>query len=236
MDENIGYVSGNTALLKTTDGGESFTDIYPNLVVDPDDDSTYYLKRTTIVSADEFYVTTTSNGVFHTTDGGANFTKFDGIDGGSDLIRIDNLALMVLGTSTKSRYSKDAGQTWENCYPGSSIWEIGGIMNDSIYALAKGKVFKIALNEVVYNVGIGNLAPVLNELSVRYDYGRVELISDNDEIDQCTLYSITGEVVAKYTPNSSRCVINTNALSSGIYVATSVVAGKVYINKLWIVK
>lgn len=236
IDEDKGYIAGNTLLLKTTDAGASFTDLYPTLVVDPQDDSTYFLKGVHAIDIDEIYITSTSNGIFKSTDGGTSFTKFDGVSGANDFFKIDDYAYMVLGTSTKSKYTKDGGTTWEDCYPGSSIWEIAGLVNDSIWALAKGSVFKIAYDELIYNVGIGEYVREINELTVKYAHERIELTSDNLEIQECILYNITGEVVAKYTPNSQSCAIETNSLPSGIYVAKSLVGSKTYINKLWIVK
>jgi len=149
INENYGIVTGNKVLLKTTDAGESFTDLYPTLVVDPAADSTYYLKGVIMVTEDEFYVTTVSNGIFKTIDGGASFTMFEGVAGSNDFIKLDTSIYMALGSSSKSYYSNNGGVSWENCYPGSTIWTIGEVMNDSLYALAKGKVFKIAMTEIV---------------------------------------------------------------------------------------
>lgn len=229
LDENFGIVTGNNVLLKTIDGGENFTDLYPTLALGSD--GSMFLKGATIIDADEFYITTSSDGVFKTTDGGANFTKFDGVAGSNDFIKLDNVTYMALGISSKSYYSNTAGASWENCYPGSSIWSIGPIMNDSLYALAKGNVFKIALADIISTVGIGTLDKP-NAISVHYLTESIELISSEAIIDQCILYQISGKVISSYSPKSNTYKINTSTLPGGIYIAVTKVNGKYYTNKL----
>ncbi|MEA1898474.1 MAG: DUF5018 domain-containing protein, partial [Bacteroidota bacterium] len=46
---------------------------------------------------------------------------------------------------TRSKISWDKGVTWTNCYPGSTSWSIGGVVNDSLVGLAKTYLHKIAL-------------------------------------------------------------------------------------------
>ena len=232
INDNYGIVTGNTVLLKTTDAGESFTDIYPNLVVDPTIDSTYFIKGATMITEDEFYLTTTSNGIFKTIDGGASFTMFEGVMGSNDFIKLDDTTYMALGTSSKSFYSNNGGVSWENCYPGSSVWTIGDVMNDSLYALSIGKVFKIAMTEIA-PLGIEQLS-ITNEISVRYHAESIELVSAQNTIEQCILYNITGKIIAQYIPNSNSCKINSSSLPSGIYIAVTMINGKKIANKLYV--
>ena len=231
INENYGIVAGNKVLLKTTDAGESFTDIYPIIAVGTD--SSLFIKGVTMITENEFYVTTTADGIFKTIDGGASFTMFEGVDGSNDFIKLDSITYMALGSSSKSYYSNNSGASWENCYPGSTIWTIGEVMNDSLYALAKGKVFKIAMAEILSNVGIEQLI-ITNEISVRYHAESIELVSTQNKIEQCILYSITGKAMAEYTPNSNYCTINSSSLPSGIYIAVTITNGKRFTNKLYV--
>jgi hypothetical protein len=58
---------------------------------------------------------------------------------------VDTSSYVVLGSSTKSKVTWDKGATWTSCYPGSTIWKIGGVLNDQLVALAKGKIFRIPM-------------------------------------------------------------------------------------------
>lgn len=230
LNKDFGIIGGNSILLKTTDGGETFTDLFPTLAIGTD--GSLFVKDVTIVNENEFYVTTSADGVFKTTNGGADFTMFNNVAGGNDFIRLNNSTYMILGLTTKSYYTNDGGTNWENCSPGAVIWDIGPIMNDSVYALAKEYVFKIAVSEIATSTGTTQLDPE-NEISVRYLTESIDLVSSQSNIEQCLLYSITGELVATYNPNALNCKIYTATLPSGIYIAaTTVTSGKRFINKL----
>ncbi len=232
LNESFGIVTGNNSiLLKTIDGGANFINLSPIILVGTD--GSLIINGSFIVDENEFYIYTGSDGIFKTTDGGDSFTKFPVVSGTSDFIKLNNSTFMALGSSTKSYYSNTGGESWVNCYPGSSIWKIGEIMNDSLYALAKGNVYKIAMAEIVSTVGIEQLEKA-NEISVRYFSESIQLVSAQNEIDQCILYNITGEIMATYTPKSVLCTIDTGNLPTGIYIAATVSNGKRFTNKLYI--
>ncbi|MCF8380704.1 MAG: DUF5018 domain-containing protein [Bacteroidales bacterium] len=147
LDENNGFIAGNTILLRTNDGGATFTDLYPT-VITVSGDSTIFIYDLIYIDENEWFVQTSTNGVYATYDGGASYKKFVGIEGGSDFYKLDENSYIVLGGSTKSKLSWDKGESWINCYPGSSIWSIGGVLNDSLVALAKSNLYKIALSEL----------------------------------------------------------------------------------------
>lgn len=148
LNADTGYIAGNTLLLNTTDGGKTFTDIYPPLAqasIDVQDDSTLYITAMDYINEKEWYFTTSVDGVFETHDGGETYSMFTGIGGGNDFYKVDTSSYVVLGSSTKSKVTWDKGATWTSCYPGSTVWNIGGVLNGSLVALAKGKLFKIPL-------------------------------------------------------------------------------------------
>ena len=234
LNNDYGIITGNKILLKTTNGGTSFTDLYPIIIVGTDE--SLIIKGVRFVDENEFYITTSSDGIFKTHDGGITFTKFDGVAGSNDFIKLNSTTFMALGSSTKSFYSNTSGTSWENCSPGTSIWSIGPIMNDSLYALAKGNVFKIAMNEIAedYGVGFEELSND-NVIVVKYLSQAIELVSSQSRIKQCLLYSIAGDLVGTYSSDSYSCKINTASLPAGIYIAATLVAdGKRQINKLLI--
>gem|GEM_PF-354294 len=149
LDENNGFVIGNNIFQVTADGGQTFTDLYPVLVStgSPADDN-IFLKSIEYVNADKWYLLSSVDGVFVTEDGGQNFSKLPSIGGGGGMAVLNDSTIIVLGSSTKSKISWDRGSTWHNCYPGSTIWEIGGILDDQLVALAKSSLYKIPLADL----------------------------------------------------------------------------------------
>lgn len=145
------YFGGLKHLLKTVSGSDVVTDIYPNLVAVNDGDDNIFINDFTIISENEIYVTTSTDGIFKTIDKGETFTKLESgaPTGGNDLYKVNESVMIVLGTSSKSKVTTDGGSTWTSCYPGSTCYEIGGVFKDSLYGLAKSKVFKIAIADLV---------------------------------------------------------------------------------------
>lgn len=149
LDANKGFVIGNNIFQMTADGGQTFTDLYSVLVStgSPSDDN-IFLKSIEYVNADKWYLLSSVDGVFVTEDGGQNFSKLPSIGGGGGMAVLNDSTIIVLGSSTKSKISWDRGTTWNNCYPGSTIWGIGGILDDQLVALAKSSLYKIPLADL----------------------------------------------------------------------------------------
>lgn len=149
IDSESGYIVGNQVLLKTIDGGDSFTDIYTALTeVDPDDDDEFFLNEIHYIDENEWYIPSVSDGVFATNDGGASYMKFTGISGSNGFYKVDTSTYVVMGNSTRSQISWDKGETWTDCFPGTTTWGIGGVLNDSLVAMAKTYLYKIALTNL----------------------------------------------------------------------------------------
>ena len=147
INSDTGFIVGNTMLLKTNDGGDSFTDLYPALAEASPDDSTLFLKEIHYIDENEWYLPSSVDGVFSTYDAGVSYTMFDGIGGGAGFYKLDTSTYIVLGSSTKSKVSWNKGANWTDCYPGSSIWGIAGVLNDSLIGMAKTYLYKIALSD-----------------------------------------------------------------------------------------
>lgn len=148
-DQNLGFFVGNKMLEITKDGGQTFTDLYANLVstASPSDDN-IFIRSIEYVNENKWYLLSSVDGVFVTEDGGQNFSKLPSIGGGGGMKLLNDSTIIVLGSSTKSKISWDYGSTWENCYPGSTIWGIGGILNDELVALAKSSLYKIPMADL----------------------------------------------------------------------------------------
>lgn len=148
-DPQTVYIIGNTFFRMTEDGGETFTDLYPAFQeTGSPNDSTIFLKRLEYIDENTWYLLSSVDGVFVTTDGGVNYSTLPSIGGGGGFKLLNDSTIIVLGSSTKSKISWDYGMTWENCYPGSTIWEIGGILDGKLIGLAKSNIYKIPLTDL----------------------------------------------------------------------------------------
>ena len=61
------------------------------------------------------------------------------------MMQLNDTSLIVLGSLAKSKISWDSGETWTGCYPGSSVWAIGGVLDGKLVALAKTNIYKIPI-------------------------------------------------------------------------------------------
>ncbi|MCD6112928.1 MAG: T9SS type A sorting domain-containing protein [Bacteroidales bacterium] len=227
---DTGYILGNKIFLKTTDACATYTNLYP--ILDEGEDDNMFIKGIEYINEDEYYIPTTSDGIWKTMDGGASFTEFEGISGTNDFCKLTDTRYLALGSSSKSKLSKDAGATWETCYPGSSIWHIAGIVNDSLYALAKGKIYKIALLELTSDVGFNESIVDDNTINIVYRPSEFEVISSKRNIDICAVYNICGKLIYKSEPNALKCIINHRSYAPGLYFVSTYVNGKRYTNKV----
>ncbi|MCY1719154.1 T9SS type A sorting domain-containing protein [Prolixibacteraceae bacterium Z1-6] len=231
FSNDTGYIAGNKILVKTTDAGATLIDLYPNMVAVNDGDSSIFLKTIHMISTQEFYIPSTSDGVFITTNGGETFTKFEGVTGTNDIIKLDANSFLCMGLTSKSYFTNDAGATWQNASAGTTAYSIGEILSDTLYALGKGQVMKIALSDLDLETGL-SFALVRPGLNVFYEPTAVKLVSTEGDIERCAMYSITGKLVSLTEPNSQTKKFNTSEFPTGIYIVNTIVKGKRYINKI----
>lgn len=146
---NLGFIGGNDHLFKADAHVDTLMDIY----VDEYD----FVSDISFIDSSEVLFTTTSDSVWFSNDVGATFSKFTGIKGGSDIIRINDSTLVVSGTSNKTYASTNNGQTWNPMGVPTSIWDFAGIVNDSLLMLAKADIYRVALSDLLagnYNLHV----------------------------------------------------------------------------------
>ncbi|WP_347841137.1 hypothetical protein [uncultured Draconibacterium sp.] len=156
-----GLMGGSKKLYFADAAQDTIADIFANLP----GDGTAYIYDIDFVSDTEVLLTTTSDSIFISNDGGTSFTKLGDLKGANDILRINDSTIIVTGSSNKSYLSTDNGQNWNPLGIGESIWEIGSTVNDTIMLLAKAKIYKCALtdmlagnyNFVIQEVGDANL-------------------------------------------------------------------------------
>jgi photosystem II stability/assembly factor-like uncharacterized protein len=229
VNDSLLYILGNKIFLKSTDGGTTMTDLYPTLAVGTD--SSMYLKSMNYVNNKVFYIVTLSDGIFKTTDGGETYTQLNGKTGAYALYIVDSTTYITAGSKTKTLFSHDKGKTWVSCSPGATLWNFGGVQNDSLVGLARSDIYKIALTDLLPTTGIQNIEPD-NPVKVAYGQNNIKILSPDANIDKCTVYSISGRIIMVMEPNAKSCVINSRTFAPGIYIISTSIANKRYVNKV----
>lgn len=225
-----GYLAGNKILLKTSDGGNTFTDLYPKLTIGTD--SYLVISSITVHSKDEVYFQTSNNkGVFNTKDGGNTFSKLNEVNGGLDFVVLDNNSMMSVGSSTLNKFTNDGGTTWKDCNLGVAIFAAGKILNDSLYVLGKSNVYKVAMSDLDIKTLVAEVK-IPNPLKVLYGPTALKLVSDTKKIDRCLVYNISGQLMAITEPRAPNCRIEYNSLTPGIYIVAALIEGKKYTQKV----
>ncbi|WP_321372716.1 hypothetical protein [uncultured Draconibacterium sp.] len=140
-----GLMGGSKKLYSADAALDSLVDIFADLP----GDGTAYVYDIDYVSETEILLTTTADSIFISNDGGTSFTKLGDLKGANDIQRINDSTIVVTGNSNKSYVSTDNGLSWNPLGIGESIWEIGSTVNDTIMLLAKAKIYKCALSDVL---------------------------------------------------------------------------------------
>jgi len=223
------YIAGYQILLKSTDGGDNFTDLYANL--DEGEDDKMFINSITLGNENQFFLTTSVDSVYMTADGGVTFQTLSNSKGANDIFVFDYNSWIMMGTTGKSKFTNNEGETWADCHPGSSIWEIGGIYGDKFYALAKGKVFTNLVENFDLTTSIKEIK-LDNELTVRYKPLSIEVVSLENEIERCKVYSITGKLISDYEPNNRSYELQRSNFQPGIYILDATIAGKRHTKKI----
>ncbi len=172
-----GLMGGNKKLYSADASLDSITDIFNDLP----GDGTAYVFDIDFVSETEILLTTTADSMFISNDGGASFTTLGDLKGANDIQRINDSTIIVTGNSNKSYLSTNNGQSWNPLGIGESIWEIGSTVNDTIMLLAKAKIYKGALSDLL----AGNYNFVIQEvgdanLQKSYANGNNVIVVGND--------------------------------------------------------
>ncbi len=223
------YVGGNSILLKSVDAGSTFASIYPNL--DPGENDAMFVNAITLGSSDEVYVVTAADSIRMSVDGGNTFTVLGNVSGANDFYLFDDNSFIFMGTTGKSKFTNDGGTTWQDCHPGVSIWETGGIYNNKFYALAKGDFYTVNIDALDLKTSVP-VVKINNELVVRYKEASVELVSPEKKIDVCKVYSLSGKMVSVIEPAANRVEFQNQSFRPGVYIISATVNGKVINHKV----
>lgn len=225
-----GYIAGNKILLKTVDGGKTFINLFPKLVVGTD--SSLIVSSIAMRSNNEVYFSTSNNkGIFYTADGGNTFSKMSGVSGGLDFITLDNNSFMSVGAVNSNKFTNDGGITWKDSNLGVAVYAAGKVLNDSLYVLGKSNAYKIAVADLDIKTFVAEVKRP-NTVRVLYGTSSLELISADGDIDRCLVYNINGQLVSITEPKASNCTFEYNSFTPGPYIIATVIGGKKYTQKV----
>jgi hypothetical protein len=232
VDKDNGYIAGNRTLLKTTDGGETFENLYE--ILDPEEAEGMFINAIVYVSDEEIFLPTTSDSVWLTTDGGQTFNTIPGVPGGNDFLKLSDTHMLSIGTVSKSFLTWNAGEAWEACSPGVSVWSLGGIVDDKVLALTKGDIYSIAVEELLAVGSVVSVKEVISDAGLKLlnRTNELEVLSAEQQIDHCILYNITGKVMEERKPQGLSCIFNKSSYAPGIYIISTHTAGKRYTHKV----
>ncbi len=228
FDGDTGYVVGKQLFQKSVDGGESFVNMYAKL--DEGEDDAMYISEVLLGDENEVFLTTISDSIWRSIDGGESFLSFVGPVGANDFYKFDINSYMILGNSTKSYFTNDEGETWENCATPSTTFEIGGVYGEKVYALAKGKYYTLPVSSLDLKVWVHDEI-LANEVRILYGDDRIVVASDKN-IDKCYVYNLSGQLISVKEPNNDRCIFQNSSFTPGIYIISSSIRGKRYTDKV----
>jgi photosystem II stability/assembly factor-like uncharacterized protein len=221
-------VGGKEILLKSVNGGTDFTDLYP--ILDEGEDDKMFINMIRLGGENEFFVTTSVDSVYMTTDCGNSFKTIGGVKGANDFYKFDTNSWIFMGSSSKNKFTNTAGESWDDCYPGSTIFEIGGVYGDKFYALGKSKIFTNLVKNFDLTTSVKEIK-LDNELTVRYKPLSIEMVSEK-EIERCKVYSITGKLISDYEPNNRSYELQRSNFQPGIYILDATIEGKRHTKKI----
>lgn len=227
---DTGYVAGNKILLKTVDGGKTFTDLYPTLAAGTD--SNLVISAVTMYSPEKIYLpTSNSKGIYYSNNGGSSFSKLNGVTSGLGLVALDKNSLLAVGSSLSNKFTNDGGATWTDAKLGIAIYAAGEVLNDSLYVLAKSNAYKIAVADLDINTFVAE-TKTINPLQALYGSSALKLVSSAGNMDRCMVYNISGQLVTITEPRATTCTFQYNSFTPGVYLIAVLIDGKKYVQKV----
>ncbi|MFB6317009.1 T9SS type A sorting domain-containing protein [Saccharicrinis sp. FJH54] len=226
--DTLGFLGGNKALYTTLDG--NWVDITPGLITANDNDANFYVYNVVEAENDHYLIATTSDGIFDYSPEDHSFSKLSML-GCNDLFYLGHQNILAVGSASKTALTTDWGENWEPYSPGETLFDAGGILGDSIYALASDFVFTMNISDMnlpdsyhhaVYNSDINvfrtgyNIFTVNSKVQAKYD-----------------VYNLSGKVLVSDFIYSGSTTVDLNALSRGIYIfRTTGIDNRISVHKL----
>ncbi|MFC0876583.1 T9SS type A sorting domain-containing protein [Saccharicrinis sp. FJH2] len=226
--DTIGFLGGNKTLYTTQNG--KWVDITAGLVTANENDANFYVYNIVEADNNHYLIATTSDGIYDYFREDDSFSKLSSV-GCNDLFYLGQQNILAVGSVSKTALTTDWGQNWDAYSPGETIFDAGGILGDSIYALASDFVFTMNITDMdlpdsyhhaIYNSDINvlrtgyNIFTVNSKVQAKYD-----------------VYNLNGKVLISDFIYSGSTTVDLNALSRGIYIfRTTDIDNRISVHKL----
>jgi len=214
-----GYIYGNKTLYYTQNGGYSLVDLKANL--DPDEELKPYISDVREYDG-KIFVATSADSVWVSEDNGTTFYTISDAKGATaGILILNDSSWMTFGSESYAKYTVDAGNTWESCYPGTSVYSHGGVYNGNIIALYKSAIYKQSAADIDPDYEVTAINEITNENLSKISFAQSSQslsITSDVNISKCELYNIAGQRVMLATPYSTNYTISTSQYPSGIYL------------------
>lgn len=218
--ENGGFIGGNK-IIHYMNSGNEWTDISSDLITANSDDDSYYINNVVPAMGGHFILITTSDGLFDFDSSTGTITKLPFFPGANDIFYLGSENILSVGSDSKTVLSRDFGNTIESAaVSGVTLFDAGGIMNDSIYALGKGYVYTIAIKELNLVDAVDDVIvnKALNLIKVAYNRYNLKALNNGSY----QMYTLNGKLIDNANFNRGRNVLELNSLNKGIYILRAI--------------
>lgn len=231
--DQTGFIGGNGIIYVLNDAQE-WQDLSADLITaNNDGKSTFFVNRVIPALNDHYFIVTSVDGIFDYDYNAKTMTKLPSFGGANDLFYLGAENILTVGSASKTILSRDFGTTFEAASPGSTLFDTGGIMNDSIYAVGKDFVYSASIEELNLNDGLHGVY-YTNHVTMRQTGYRMYQMHSADA-GMYQVYALSGKLVFNASFNSGTTSINLIGLEKGIYILRAVNANnEVSVHKLLI--
>ena len=210
IKNDIGFIGGKD-LFYEKDGNDWIDN--SNLLFVANDSDSYYVNHFMPSGDSVIYITTTSDGVFSYNLNSKRYLKFN-TAGGNATYHFSDDNYLVVGSSSKTVFTNNFGVNWDPVSAGSTLFNLGGLMGDNLFSLAKSDVYYFDITDIP--TSFASTAQRL-ETSVK-PIGYNKFVISCNESFASEIYNINGVRLSRQNLNTGNTYIDLNNYNSGIYI------------------
>ena len=93
-------------------------------------------------------------------------------------------------------------------------------------------MYKIAVSDLDIKTSIPSIASNKSSIKLQYHADHINVVSTEDHIERCSVYSMSGSLIKIIEPNSTTCRLNNYDYKPGLYIVATMVKGQKYVDKV----
>ena len=226
--DTTGFLGGSKTLYTTKNG--NWVDITAGLITANDGDANFYIYNIVEAENNHYLLPTTTDGIFDYFSEDGSFSKLS-MAGCNDMFYLGQQNILAVGSSSKTALTTNWGQDWESYSPGVSIFDAGGILGDSIYALASDFVFTLNISDM--DLPDSYHQPVYNRDIKVYRIGCNIFRVSSKSHGKYEVYNLSGKILINNDMQSGNTTVDLNTLSHGIYIFRTIdIENRISVHKL----